>query len=212
MWNTTVAVGASGHENRNANWQDVMQKWNAAFSIRNKSDLETLIDFFNSVKGRETAFLVKDYANFQVRDWTEFTETLTGASQNFQPFKKHANALGTSYSRNIIKLPTVASNSKAVELIYDRGGAGETTPNAVASSPTAETEYTWDATTGIVTYDPPGTDTLEFRVGEFYFPARFDTDELPVEILFHSMASSTATATETSHGQIAEVPIIEVRV
>jgi hypothetical protein len=60
-----------------------------------------------------------------------------------------------------------------------------------------------------VTYDPPGTSTLEFKVNQFYFPCRFDTDELDVELLFHYI---NASSEEKAHGQIADVPLIEVRV
>lgn len=210
-WNTTITVGKSGNESRNAEWQDFLWSFNAGFNVRTYADIDTLMGFFNAVRGRETAFLVKNWAGFEVTAWTEFDETVTGNSQTFQLFYPFSDGSGNTYHKPIVKLQTFAQNNTAVSLIYDQGGGGETTPTAVASSPTEGTQFSWDATTGLVTYNPPasGTSTVEFKItGEFYVPCRFDVDELPMNQLDYWVSSGA----NKSNVEVPDIPMIEVRV
>ncbi len=77
----------------------------------------------------------------------------------------------------------------------------------MASSPTAETEFSWNATTGVVTYDPPGTSTMEFQITEFFIPVRFDIDELPMDMLNYWVQGGA----NTSNVEVPDIPMIEVR-
>lgn len=201
MYNTQITVGASGYEYRNANWQDPLHRFNAGFNIKTKAQVRTLIDFFHTVKGRETAFLVKDYLDFSVDSWTTVAETVTGASQEFQLFQTYTNALGTTETRQINKV-----DGSTVELRYN--GVDEKTYDATPP-PTAESHFSVDDTTGIITYDPPGTASVEFKVGEYYVPARFDIDVLDVELLLYYV---NANGSEQTNVQPPDIPLVEVRV
>jgi uncharacterized protein (TIGR02217 family) len=200
-YNTTIITGKGGSEIRNANWQDPLYSFNAAFTVRTKAQAQTLIDFFHSVKGKETTFLVKDLQDFAVTDWTTVAESVTGASQEFQLFKKYTNAIATEYDRNIIKV-----DGSTVELRYN--GVDEKTYDATPP-PTAETHFSVDDTTGLITYDPPGTASVEFKVGEFYVPCRFDIDVLDIQTLFYYVNASSVEQAQT---QIPDIPIREVRI
>ena len=208
VWNTTIVVGGGGHEMRNANWQDVLYKYNAGFNIKTYADIDVLHSFFNVVRGMETAFLLKAYDDFEVSSWTEVTESVTASEKTYQLFRPYVDALANSYNRNITRLPSFAVLSTAVALIYDRGGGGEVTPSAVASSPTAETEFSWDESTGLVTYQAPGTSTLEFKVTLFYVPVRFDVDELPIDMMNYWVDASAANKANV---QVPDIPMMEVR-
>lgn len=208
-WNTTVTVGKSGNESRNAEWQDFLWTFNAGFAIRTLADIDTLLGFFNVVRGRETSFLVKNWAGYDVTDWTAFDETLTGNSQTFQLFYEFSDGTNT-YHKPITKLQSYSQNNSAVAIVYDRTGS-PTTPTAIdpSGTPTAETEFEWDSTTGLVTYDPPGSSqALEFKInGEFYIPCRFDVDELPMDMINQWVQGGADTALV----EVPDIPFIEVR-
>ena len=202
VWNTTIVVGSGGHESRNANWQDVLYKYNAGFSIKTYADIDTLASFFNVVKGRETAFLIKDQMDFQVSSWTEFGETITGASQTFQLFRRYSDALSNTYDRNITKV-----DGSQVEIQTDPGSVALTYD--ASPPPTAETHFSVDDATGLVTIDPAASVTnIYFKVPLFYIPVRFDTDELPIDLLNYWIASST----DTGNVQIPDIPLMETRI
>lgn len=197
-YSTDIIVGRNGQEVRNALWQDPLLKFNAAFSVRSYADIATLVTFFHGCKGREQSFLVKDWSDFKVDTYTTFAETPNGSRTQFQLIKKYTHATLGTYTRTI-KYP------KANALTVRVGGTVKT----------AGTDYTYSTSTGIVTFTtaPPTTTggsptVVDFKIDEFYVPCRFDTDELPVEMLSYWVDAASA---DKSNVNIPEIPIIEVR-
>jgi len=192
QYSTDIIVGRNGQEVRNALWQDPLLKFNAAFAVRSYADISTLTTFFHAMKGREQSFLVKDWSDFKVDTFTTFAESANGSRTQFQLIKKYTEAVVGTYTRTI-KYPKAASLTVRV--------------NGTTKTPT--TDYTYSLSTGIVTFvtAPTNGATVDFKIDEFYVPCRFDTDELPVELLNYWVSAGA----DTSSVQIPEIPMIEVR-
>ena len=187
---TDIVTGRNGQEVRNAIWQDPLHRFNATFSIRTYSDVQTLVTFFHAMKGREQAFLVKDWADFEITDWTQSSNTANGTRTTFQLVKRYTEpVLNTTYIRTI-KHPKVSTVTAQVN-------GSPVTPSAVNLS------------TGVVTLPsaPSNGQSVTFKCTEFYVPVRFDIDELPVEMLNYWVASGA----NRSQVEIPEIPLVEVR-
>jgi uncharacterized protein (TIGR02217 family) len=191
-YKTDVIVGANGQEVRNALWQDPLLKFNAAFAVRTYEDIATLQTFFHAVKGREQAFLVKDYADFTISRNT--IGTGDGADATWQLLKLYTQSGIGTYSRTITR-PAAGSLSVWVN-------------NTLK---TVTTHYTFSTTTGVITFTggntPANGHLIEAACTEFYVPCRFDTDELDIELLSYWVESGA----NTGRIQIPEIPIVEVR-
>lgn len=198
VYSTDVIVGRNGQEVRNAMWQDPLLKFNAAFAIRNYADINTLATFFHAMKGREQSFLVKDWSDFAVDTFTTFAETPNGVLANFQLIKKYTQTIGVGSSTYIrtIKYP------KSLSLTVRVNG----------TTKVEGTHYNYSTSTGIVTFTggniPTTGQTVDFKIAEYYVPCRFDTDELPIEMLNYWVASGA----DKSNVQVPDIPMIEVRV
>lgn len=190
-YSTDIMVGRNGQEVRNALWQDPLLKFNAAFSVKNASDVSTLENFFHAMRGREQAFLVKDWADYSISTATQSSNTADGTRTTFQIVKRYpqTNPAGnTEYIRSIKYLSSTAGNVVA----------------RVNGSVT--TAFTVNNATGIVTFTspPPNGQSVTFTVTEFYVPCRFDIDELPLELLYHFVSKQQY--------DIPDIPLVEVRV
>jgi uncharacterized protein (TIGR02217 family) len=203
MFKTTITVGANGQESRNAEWQDPLHRFNAALGVRTKADLVALKSFFWTVRGRETAFLVKDYVDYRIdvngnnggfqSIGVDFQPT-DGTRTEFQIFAVYENAL----SQYIVRHITRPINNAYFDLTHTL----ESEPQAVS--------YVVDYTTGIITFgEAPSIGAVIQVKCEFYVPCRFDTDELPLDLLSYWIDSG---GLEKGVYQVPEVPLIEVRI
>lgn len=189
QFNTSIIVGNNGQEVRNANWQDPLRKFNAAFHVRTYEDISTLLSFFNAVRGREQSFLVKDWSDFESARTT--IGTGDGVTQNFQLVKTYINAVAGNYTRTITK-------PKQVEGV---GGVRVWVNNVEL----ATSAFSFSSTTGIINIPsaPTAGHAVEASCDEFYVPCRFDVDELPVDIMMY--------AVERKLVEIPDIPLCEVR-
>lgn len=190
VYQTDVIVGRNGQEVRNALWQDPLLKFNAAFAVRTYADIQTLVTFFHAMKGREQSFLVKDWADFAITDWTQSSDTANSSRTTFQLVKRYTEAVMGTYVRTI-KYPKVSSVTCQV-------AGSPVTPSSVSLS------------TGVVTLPsaPTTGQSVTFKCTEFYVPCRFDVDELPVEMLNYWVANGA----DRSDVSVPEIPLVEVRV
>mgnify|MGYP001574909033 CR=1 FL=1 len=186
---TVVTMGKSGRENRNANWQAPRRMYNASVCVKTYADILTLNTFFQSVKGRLTGFLIKDYLDYSVDTWTTFTGTRTGSSEQLQLFKLYEDANLNQYSRTIY---------------FPLGSSVSLQENGVDVS---SSNFSVSETTGIVTYTATASSTVTFKISTFYTPVRFDTDDLNVTLLQQWLESSV------NFGILdpPSVPMIELR-
>jgi uncharacterized protein (TIGR02217 family) len=60
VFSTLVAAGASGHEQRNAQWADARLEFDAGLGVRSEDELAEVIAFFRARRGRAAAFRFRD--------------------------------------------------------------------------------------------------------------------------------------------------------
>lgn len=189
---TDITVGRNGQEVRNAVWQDPLYSYNAAFAVKRYADIATLVNFFHNCKGREQSFLVKDYADFEIA--RQSIGTGDGADATWQIYKTYTQSGIGSYQRTITK---PKANSLSVWV------------NNVLQTPT--THYTYSTSTGVITFTggniPANGHSIEVACTEFYVPCRFDTDELPVEMLSYYVSSGASAGLV----EVPEIRLVEVR-
>lgn len=189
---TTILQLASGHEQRNIDWQDAKGEWDISYGLMSLEDnqLETYIRkvlaFFYARNGRAHGFRFKDWSDYKVGD----PATPTTSNQaigvgnaldtQFQVYKRYSDG-GVNFDRTIKKLV----NGKVVVLLNGvvQGGG-----------------FTIDYGTGIITFAvAPGVGVVVGVACEFDVPVRFDEDHLKINM-------QTADA-----GQIPSIPIVELR-
>lgn len=195
-YSTSITQGPNKNEVRNANWQDPIYRYNAAFGVKNLTHVAQLEAFFHNVRGREQSFLLKDFLDYSVDDWTQFAETTDGVRNTFQLIKKYTTSGIGTYNRTITK-------PKQVE------GAGgvEIRSNGVVQS---VSDFSFSSSTGIVTLSgspAPGV-VVEHKCAEFYVPVRFDIDELPIDLLMFYL---DASSNKRGQVEIPDIPLVEVR-
>lgn len=199
MFKTDITVGSNGQEARNANWQDALWKYNAAYSIKSRDDVATLQAFFLACYGREHAFNVQagdDYKIPHSGSTPQSIGTGDGSDATWQIYKRYTDSGGYTYDR-IITRPSATTSDLAVYV--------------AASLKTHTTHYTYSTTTGIITFTggniPTGGQAITITLAKFYVPMRFDIDELDIDMLNWWVDSGT----DYSLAQIPQIPLIEVR-
>ncbi|HEY0701274.1 MAG TPA: DUF2460 domain-containing protein [Candidatus Acidoferrales bacterium] len=181
-FSTTVNQGFSGQEQRNRNWANSRGKWTidlqtpppSQFSGTRQAYIDALLAFFEVVGGRADAFRLKDHLDYQ---WT-VAQTLgvgNGSTTVFQLTKTYTIG-GRSYVRNITKPVWNTIND------YLGNALAQSVTIALNGTPTAA--FTLDATTGLVTMNAaPGNGVVvSSPTGQFHYPVRFDTDDLPFQV------------------------------
>jgi uncharacterized protein (TIGR02217 family) len=175
-FSTQVNEGLSGQEQRNRNWSNSRGKWTvsletpsvAQFSGTRQSWVDILHSFHLVVGGKADSFRLKDHL-----DYKGINQALATVNGNVQLVKNYVIG-GRTYQRVITK-PITSS-----VLDYQ----GNALANTVFLHGTT-TPVTVDYTTGIVTGQSAGT-AVDFQ---FHYPVRFDTDELPIEVMESAVGS-----------------------
>lgn len=188
-YNTSVVRFASGHEQRNINWDDAKHSYNVAYGIQDQADFDTLLSFFHVVKGRGHSFRYKDFAD--CRSSGNYLTTAANTDIN----------IGTANGANTYQLfKTYAQGA----LSWDRDikkPVNGTILLAIGGVPKVEdTDFTVDYTTGIVTLTPdPNNGQAITWGGDFDVPCRFDLDKL--DIVLEGFDASTSN-----------IPVSEIRI
>lgn len=184
-----VALG-SGREVRNARWADSRRRWDAGSGVLSLDDLQAVVAFFEARRGRLHGFLFRDPLDDRSgppgAPPTPLDQPLAtgdGATARFPLVKTYGGPL-RPWTRPITR-PIVDTVRIAVD--------GE--------EKTREVDFTVSGTDGGVTFlageIPPlgAAVTAGFR---FRVPARFDTDEIRVDL------------TAFLAGAIPTIPIVEL--
>lgn len=183
-FNTSVVSLSSGHEQRNINWSQARAKYNIAYGISMKEELEAVIAFFYARRARAYGFRFKDWADYEVD--TQILGLGDGSTTAFQAFKRYGDD-DFYYDRTLSKLVV------------------GTTEVFVEGAPVA---FTADYNTGIITLavapaatggsGPDGERVVTFST-QFDVPVRFDADELNVTMELWNV------------GSIPNIDLVEVR-
>lgn len=184
-----VALG-SGREVRNARWADSRRRWDAGSGVLSLDDLQAVIAFFEARRGRLHGFLFRDPLDDRSGSPSAAPTPLDqplgagdGATARFQLIKVYGAPL-RPWTR-VLTRPVVDSVRVAVAGVEKTRGV----------------HFTVSASDGGVTFlagaiPPAGAAvTAGFR---FLVPARFDTDEIRVDL------------TAFLAGAIPTIPIVEL--
>ena len=186
---TEIVTLVNGFEERNTPWSDSRRRYDAGSGMRSLDDLDALITFFEARRGQLHGFRWKDWSDFKtcrpsqvVSATDQVIGTGNGSQTLFQLVKTYISGSG-SWTRTISK-PVSGTVKVAVNGTARVLGA----------------DFTVNTTTGMITMQLPPANGATITAGcEFDVPVRFDTDRIAV-----TMASFQA-------GEIAQVPVIEVR-
>lgn len=158
-YSTDVVVLGSGFEQRNQNWAAARCAYDVARACKTTDLRDALIAFFRIAKGKANGFRFKDFTDFEVSQSEGILSNLGGGQYQLQ--KRYSNA-GGNEDRDI-KKPV-----SGTVVVY----------NGSSVALQAGTDYTLDATTGIITVGGSPTPQPASWAGEFDVPVRFDTDQL----------------------------------
>jgi uncharacterized protein (TIGR02217 family) len=156
-YSTDILITHSGHEQRNSNWSQARARYNVAYGVKTKEQLEALIAFFRTRKGQAEGFRFKDWTDFE--GIGEAIGTGDGTRTQFQLTKRYIS--GSESNNRVITKPVATT----VRIYLD---------GALQSS-----GFTVDEATGIVTFSSaPGSGVVILADFEFDVPVRFATDRL----------------------------------
>jgi uncharacterized protein (TIGR02217 family) len=185
-----VALG-SGREERNARWAHSRRRYDAGYGVKSLDALSQVVAFFEERRGRLHGFRWRDSLDHSsaapgvaVMPTDQLIGTGDGAVATFHLVKTYGS-IYAPYQRPVIK-PVPGSVRVAVAGVEAQEG----------------TDFTCDATTGVVTFlsgqipAPGAAVTAGFR---FDVPVRFDTDYLEVDL------SAFAA------GMIPKIPLVEIK-
>lgn len=165
-FNTTVFEATSGYEQRNINWSQARCVYDVSQGIRDKTDMEEILEFFYAMRGKATGFRYKDWADYQLTQ--ELIGTGDGTKTAFQIIKTYSANGSAPYVRTIRKI--VAPDANIPLQVY---------VNDVLK--TVTTDYTVDLNTGIITFTAAPSASATIKVTcEFDVPVRFDTDQMTI--------------------------------
>lgn len=155
-FNTSVIDLASGHEQRNINWSRARAKYDASYGVKEREQMEEVLDFFYARRGK--AF------GFRFKDWMDFTLErqaigVAGGSNVLQVFKRYEPLTAHFYDRPLTKIVP---------------GTVQIWSNGVVRDPNL-----LNANTGLINTTGFAGHTFEVAC-EFDVPVRFDTDEINI--------------------------------
>lgn len=188
---TDVVTLGSGREERNARWAHSRRRYDAGYGVKTYQALSQAIEFFEERRGRLYGFRWRDRLDHSsaapeaaVTALDQVIGTGDGATASFALSKTY----GGVYSpyRRAIEKPVAGSVKVAVAGI----------------EATQDTDFTVDATTGIVTFQVghiPASGAGVTAGFLFDVPVRFDTDYLEIDL------SAFAA------GAIPKIPVVEIK-
>lgn len=152
---TTVIDLASGHEQRNIDWSLARAQYDAQYGIKQREQMEDVLDFFYARRGKAYGFRFKDWMDFSIP-----RQSLgAAATASTQIFKRYEPLTAYYYDRPILKIVT--------------GSISWWANGVLKSSALVNVDTGLINTTGLV------GQTIEIEC-EFDVPVRFDTDEIKI--------------------------------
>jgi len=186
---TEIVTLGSGFEERNQRWADSRRRYDAGYGVRGVGDLYDVIAFFEERRGQ--------LHGFRWRDWSDYRSGAPGSG-----IAATDQAIGTGdASETDFQLVKIYGSDFAPWTRDIKKPIAGTIKVALDGTEQAEgADYTLDATTGVISFtSAPGSGVLVTAGFWFDVPARFDTDRLEVSL------------ERFSHGEIPNIPIVEVR-
>lgn len=171
---TEIVTLGSGREQRNARWMHGRRRYEAGYGVKSLNDLHAIVQFFEERRGRLYGFRWKDRVDFKscapgqsVAANDQVLGSGNGTQTQFALIKKYGGNFAP-YIRPIAK-PVAGTVRVAV----------------AGNELTANTAFTVNAATGIITFSAgfiPAAGAAVTAGFEFDVPVRFDTDELDIDL------------------------------
>jgi uncharacterized protein (TIGR02217 family) len=159
---TDIVSTSSGGEYRNINYTDSKMKFNIAYGIKTKEQIDKLLLFFRARMGRAIGFRYKDWSDFTAKN--QLIGVGDGSTTRFQLKKIYKS--GNSEFIRIIEKPVYNS----VSIYFDDENV-------------AQKYYSIDYTTGNIEFTKSVNIGAKILINfEFDVPVRFDIDYLPISI------------------------------
>ncbi len=158
QFSTDIVATGAGYEQRNANWQMPLARYNLAHGVKTEVQLLTLISFFRACQGRAIGFRFKDWMDYRV-----VNQAIGIGDDKTSTFPLYATyqVAKLQIKRRIYK---IVPDTFTLRTTFRQYGP---------------TEYKVDYEQGVVSlYYALDADVQLFASFEFDIPARFDTDHL----------------------------------
>lgn len=163
-YQTDVVVVANGNEKRNINWPLGRARYDVSHGVRTQAQMDVLVAFFRSMKGRGHGFRFKDWSDFQCTAAQGVLGTGNGTGgPTYQLGKVYAaGALNEirSIQKPVAGQVAVQRNGSPVTIGSAAGNIGIDTTTGivtfVADAQSAATSITVGATTTVVLSTNPG--------------------------------------------------------
>jgi uncharacterized protein (TIGR02217 family) len=152
---TTVIDLASGHEQRNIDWSLARATYDAQYGVKQREQMEDVLDFFFARRGKAYGFRFKDWMDFTIPRQSLGEATAV----THQTFKRYEPLTAYFYDRPILKLVP--------------GTISWWADGVLKSSALVNTETGIINTTGLIGQE------IEIQC-EFDVPVRFDTDDIKI--------------------------------
>ena len=186
---TEIVTLSNGFEERNTPWADSRRRYDAGVGLRSLDDVEALITFFEARRGQ--------LFGFRWKDWSDHKSSIPSAAVQFED---QLLGHGDGVTREFQIIKTYKSGSQSYARRVQKPVAATVLVGAGGVQLTETIHFTFDATTGIISFDAAPDPGAPVTAGfEFDVPVRFDTDRIQT-----SVASFKA-------GQVPNVPVVEVR-
>jgi len=220
-WSTMVNMGFSGFEQRNRNWAAARNKYQLDVVAMNYSIYQLLLAFQLAVGGRSDAFRFLDKTDYQFFN-VAMLNTVTGgingdgSTKVFQLQKQYIVGSGPMqrvYTR-IISKPIMGNQTFGGTPITDF--LGNQLPNTVAAyvggvKKGIPGDFSVDATTGLVTFgQAPGNGVAVTADAQFHVPVRFDSDDLPAQVVEGDTSLATTEASNATDLANKVYPLVTV--
>jgi len=183
---TDIVTLTSGAEQRNSRWARSRRRYNAAYGVKSRADMQAVLAFFEERRGRFHSFLWRDGLDFSSNGGSGTPGPLDqsigmgdGSTATFQLAKTYGASFDP-HQRPITK-PVAGSVRVAI-------AGGELTAG-----------FAVDPLSGAVTFALPPAAGAAITAGFLFdVPVRFDTDRLDVELTSFEAADASS------------IPLIEV--
>lgn len=204
---TKIIENSGGFESRNADWSIARGRWDVSHLLvdSNNTDGWTYLhNFFYAVaRGRAYGFRFKWWGDF-CADQSLWVDASNISNGTIDPTISYLPLIGTGNASNdefqLIKKYTIGAYSYS-HTIY-KPVADSVRIWVAGTEKTVTTDFTYDTTTGLVTFESgsiPDADEEVRAWFEFDYPVRFDTDSLDLAINHYDRSDWTG------------IPIIEIK-
>ena len=167
QWATDIVELASGAEERNARWAHSRRQYDAGFCVKSKSDLRSVLSFFEERRGSFHGFLFRDPIDHSSSEGApNATDQTIGVGDRTKSDFQLTKTYGAAFDPYVRVINKPMADSVVV---------------ALDGNPT--TDFTVDATTGIVSFLTAPHAAAVITAGyAFDVPVRFANDRLDVEV------------------------------